>query len=294
MARSGRSEASGGSTGRFARLLRTLAVLAVLGVAVFFGARWVLNYIGEMETETIEVETEVAGLEVEVERYLGLEELRAELEAEFLAAQASLPPSSDLPGILDAIVALAQSSGARLLSVVPSPPGPVTSPGADPQMQREVPIAVKVAGTEDSTVAFVDGLRRLERVIVVDEVKVSWPGNELRARYAAELLPLTQASGEDQPDLGEDQSAAVTDELAEIVEQLATGEAEPIATDLAQLLAPLDLALLLDPDLEVIAELEARAFVWASGSAADRAAAESIAGAGAGAIPTEEVVDGGG
>lgn len=298
MARSGRTESSDGSAGRLTRLLRTLVVLAVLAVAAYFGVQWAQGNIDDMETETTEVQVESAGLQAEVERYLGLEEIRAELEAQFVAAQASLPRTADLPGILDALVALSQSSGARLLSVVPSPPVPVTSPGADPAMQREVPIDIKVAGTEESMVRFVDGLRRLDRVIVVDSVNLRWPGNELRAEYASELPPQPQAEAS-QSEEGDDGSAAaedpaVEDELAAIVDHLASGEDEPVATGLAQLLAPYDLAVLLDTDLEVVAELQARAFVWALGASVDRDAAEAIAGVGPAVTPAEEAVDGGG
>ena len=150
MAKSTGTGASGRSGGRVTRLLRTLLVLAVLAVAGMFGVRWALDRIDSTEAETTEVRTEIADLEVELARYLSLEELRLQLEAQLLAAQATLPPSPDLPGILDQIVVLAQSTGARLLSVLPSPPVPVSSPGADPSLQQEVPLDIKLAGTEEA------------------------------------------------------------------------------------------------------------------------------------------------
>ena len=248
-------------------------MLAVLAVAGLFGARWALDRIDSTQVETTEVQTEIADLEVELERYLSLEELRLQLEAQLLAAQATLPPSPDLPGILDQIVVLAQSTGARLLSVLPSPPVPVSSPGADPSLQREVPLDIKLAGTEEAVVGFVGGLRRLERVIVVDSVSTTWPGNELRARYLTDLEAReARAAGADAVEAGEDQSPS---------------------PDAAPSISNPDVELI--SDFEVIADLKARAFVWSPGAAADRAVAEAVAGAVGGETATEEeVVDGGG
>ena len=254
MARSMGSGTSDRSSSRLWRLLRTLMVLAVLAVIGLFAYRWARGAIDSMEAETTDVQTEVAGLEVEVERFLRLEEIRAEFEAQFLAAQAALPQSPDLPGILDQIVALAGGTGVRLVSLVPAPPVPVSSPGADPSLQREVSLAIRLAGAEEAVVGFVDGLRRLERVVVVDSVSMAWPGNELRAASAE-----AQASGEDQP---------------------------PETPE-----APEDAAL--DPEFEVIADLQARAFVWAPDAVANRASAESLAGS-SGEVPADEAVDGGG
>lgn len=259
--------ASGRSGGRVTKLLRTLLVLAVLAVAGLFGVRWALDRTGSTEAETTEVQTEIADLEVELERYLSLEELRLQLEAQLLAAQATLPPSPDLPGILDQIVGLAQSTGARLLSVLPSPPVPVSSPGADPSLLREVPLDIRLAGTQDAVVGFVGGLRRLERVIVVDSVSTTWPGNELRAGHLADLE--ARESG-----------AAEADAVEASQDQSPSPDAAPPVSD---------------PEFEVIADLEARAFVWSPGAASDRAAAEAVAGLVGGENATEEeVVDGGG
>ena len=256
---------------RLWQLLKLLVVLAVLVVVGVFVVRWARDAIDSTEAETAQVQTEVAGLEVEVERFLRLEEIRAEFEAQFMAAQDALPQSPDLPGLVDQIVALAGDTGVQLLSLLPRPPVPVSSPGADPSLQREVSLSVKLAGTEDAVVGFVDGLRGLERVVVVDGVWMTWPGNELRALHAAgsEVAPgaVVQAEAEGQP-VSPDADPAV--------------EAPALAADV------------LDPEFEVIADLEARAFVWAPGAAADRAAAESVAGSGDGEAPAEESVDGGG
>ena len=267
MASSTGSRATDRIPARVWRLLKLLAVLALLVVVGVFVVRWGRDAIDSTEAETAQVQTEAAGLEVEVERFLRLEEIRTEFEAQFMAAQDALPQSPDLPGLVDQIVALAGDTDVQLLSLLPQPPAPVSSPGADPSLQREVSLAVKLAGTEDAVVGFVDGLRRLERVVVVDNVSMTWPGNELRAQHAA----------------GADAAAG------------AEGEGEAVSPDADPAVeAPAPAAAVLDPEFEVIADLEARAFVWAPGATADRAAAESVAGSGDGEAPAEESVDGGG
>ena len=253
--RSASGEAQDRTPSRSSRIVRWVLLLIVLAVLAYFPGRWAVNSINEKQDETNTVEAEILSLEAERARFVNLEGLRAEFDDRFADARAAVPESQDLPGILEELVDLERSTGAKLLSILPSPPEAVTSPGADPLLQNEMRMEMVVSGRESAVVDFVSGLRDLTRTIVVDSVALTWPRNLIDAGG------FTGVDGASDEAVGEDESEAASD--------LGGGLALPeISVDAAEL----------DPDIEVVAALEARAFVWAPGALPQRLMAEVLAG----------------
>lgn len=234
-----------------------MLLLAVLAAIAWFPGRWVLDSINEDQDETRVVEAEIMDLEREAQRYVNLEQLRSDFEQRFESARAAVPESQDLPGILDEIVALEISTGAKLLSILPTPPEAVTSPGADPLLQNEMRMEMVVSGREAAVVDFVRGLRGLTRTIVVDSVALTWPRN------------IIDAGGFTGIDAQGDEETGATEVAADDETTTVGGLSLPeVALEAAEL----------DPELEVVAALEARAFVWAPGAIPQRLMAEVLAG----------------
>lgn len=272
MARSSKQSSSslGGAdertSSRVGRIVKWVLGLLVIALLALYPGRWVLDSTNEKQGETAVVEAEIDELELEAQRYVDLERLRGDFEDQFAIAQAAVPQSPDLPGILDQVVDLERRTGTKLLRFLPEPPEAVTSPGADPSLQNEMSLTIAVSGKEADVVSFVRGLRELSRTIVVDGVKLTWPQNLLDLGDLQEIVE----------DGGEAASADLGGETDD------AGDPLSVSLEAAEL----------DPELELVAFIEARAFVWVPGALPDSLMAQIIAAGNAPSVGPDDA-DGG-
>lgn len=170
-----------------ARRVRLVLVLVVLVVLMLVPGRCARNTITEMQQETAAITSVIATDEAEVRRLQSLEDARTEFERDYAAVQAAMPEQPALPELIEQLVALEAATEVRLLLVAPSLPEPVTvEEGPESAEVLQLELSLRVAGDEDAVLNFIDGLRSLPRLVVVDNVGLTWSSNPSTAAAAAE------------------------------------------------------------------------------------------------------------
>ena len=159
-------------TGRRVRLVLMLVVLAVL---VLVPGRCARNTIVDKQDDTDEVLSDVAFLQGQVEQSLSLEAERTKFERDFAAVQAAMPNLPELPELFEQMVELEQRTGVHLGELSPGQPAPVDAVGsAESAGVLQLALGLQVSGEAQSVLDFIDGLRDLPRLIVVDNVGLTW------------------------------------------------------------------------------------------------------------------------
>ena len=185
-----REMAKAGSSLITARRLRLVLWLAVVLVLVLVPGRCARDAITEMEQETAAIASVTATDEAEVQRLQSLEAARTEFEQDYSAVQAALPEQPALPEVIEQLVALEASTGVRLLQVSPSQPAPIAAEeGSVSSEVLQLALGLSVVGDERAVLDFIEGLRSLPRLIVVDNVGLTWRSDSSTQDTAASGPP---------------------------------------------------------------------------------------------------------
>ena len=185
-----REMAKAGSSLITARRLRLVLWLAVVLVLVLVPGRCARDAITEMGQETAAIASVTATDEAEVQRLQSLEAARTEFEQDYSAVQAALPEQPALPEVIEQLVALEASTGVRLLEVSPSQPAPIVAEeGSVSSEVLQLALGLSVVGDERAVLDFIEGLRSLPRLIVVDNVGLKWRNDPSTQDPAAESGP---------------------------------------------------------------------------------------------------------
>lgn len=83
----------------------------------------------------------------------------------------AIPPLADAPELVSQVYALALRSGVKLQAITDDT---VVRAGSN---YSAVPVSLTVAGSQDSIVAFVDGMYRLPRLLTVQKLQLSGPSS---------------------------------------------------------------------------------------------------------------------
>ena len=159
-------------TGRRVRLVLMLVVLAVL---VLVPGRCARNTITDSQNDTDGVLDDVAFLQSQVQQSLSLEAERTKFERDYAAVEAAMPNLPQLPELFEQMVELEQRTGVHLGQLSPGQPEPVDAVGdAGSAGVLQLALGLQVSGEAQSVLDFIDGLRDLPRLIVVDNVGLTW------------------------------------------------------------------------------------------------------------------------
>ena len=184
------ARARAGSSLITARRLRLVLWLVLVLVLVLVPGRCARDAITELAQETAAIASVTAADEAEVQRLQSLEDARTEFERDYAAVQAAMPEQPALPEMIEQLVALEASTGVRLLEVSPGQPAPIAAEeGSASSEVLQLALGLSVVGDEGAVLEFIEGLRGLPRLIVVDNVGLTWRSDLSTQDTAAESGP---------------------------------------------------------------------------------------------------------
>ncbi len=150
-------------------LLAAVFVLLLL-VWFFFMFRPNQRRISELRAEQEQVQQEIGGLQVQLERLRELQRQEPQLRAQFARLQDALPDDPRLPDFILQVQEAANLAGIDFLSITPSLPAAFTPPGAmqpppEAAQLQAISVSISVTGTYFEVEDFIIRLERLQRAV---------------------------------------------------------------------------------------------------------------------------------
>ena len=150
--------------------------LAVFGVLMLVVAYFDWNYwygdnqreLAELRTEVIERRAELDGKRAKVNAREDAERELRTLDAELKRAEARLPDQREIADLLSSVAASARSSGLEIMLFRQKPEVPH-------EFYADVPVEMQMRGTYHEVALFLDRVKRLDRIVNVQDIKLAKP-----------------------------------------------------------------------------------------------------------------------